>query len=160
MALWTAAGCYSQFWAGPQLANKPKTMRVELIGCTTPERLFDCSSKEGVRLFLQDYFKLNGIDPEPKPREGSELRVSIKEDTNVVSIDLELLTPRGQAWKAQAQGGDILIALVRFEQLAQERLGMKVKYSTSDNLAEPMGKVGRTRMVLVRQPGKLLLEYK
>jgi len=154
------SACYSQFWAGPQLANRPQTTRVEIVGCTTPAHLFDCSSKEGVQKFLQDYFSLNGIAPETRPREGAELRVQIKEDTNVVSIDIEQLTPTGQAWRAQAQGGDILVALVRFEQLAQERLGMKTKYATSDNLAEPMKKVGRTRMVLVRQPGKLLLEYK
>jgi hypothetical protein len=155
-----ATACYSQFWAGPQLANPPKTVKVEVAGCTTPKHLFDCGSQEGVAKLVQDYFTLNGIATDARPGEGGVLKVSLKEDTNVVSIDFELMVKAGQVWRAQAQGGDVLVALVRFEQLAQERLGMKVKYATSDNLAEPMKKVGRTRMVLVRTPGSVALEYK
>ena len=154
------AGCYTRFLAGPELGNAPKTIQLELGQCSTPARLFDCRSLDRVVLFLQDYFRLNGIPPPTRPREGGTLRVDVREDRNVVALDLDLWTPRGRVWRVEAQGGDILLALVRFEQLAQSRLGLKAKYVTAANLAEPMGKLGRSRLVLDIRAGQVGLEYK
>jgi hypothetical protein len=154
------AGCYSRFLAGPELRNAPKVVKVAIGKCSTPARLFDCRSVDRVGLFLQDYFKLNGTAPATKPGEGGILQVDVHEDQNVVALDLELRIPRGRVWLAQAQGGDVLIALVRFELLAQSHLGMKVKYATAENLAEPMDKLGRTRLVLDIKAGQVALEYK
>ena len=152
--------CYTQFWPGPQLGQTPKTVRVEVEKCSTPPRLFDCQTVASVGLFLQDFFALNGVSSETRANEGGALKVSVREDTNVVSIELELRVAQGQVWRAQAQGGDVLLALVRFEELAQKQLGLKVKYATSENLAEPMKKFGRTRLVLMRKDGAVSLEYK
>lgn len=141
------AGCMTRFFFGPAATAVPeRRVSVRIDGCKTPPDLFDCASAPAVAVYLQDYFKLNGLAPPDKPGAGTVAAARIVERTGVVAVEVTLLAPSGMVWRAEAEGDTLLRALLRLEALLADRASLKKRLLTHPRLDDRVKELGRSEV--------------
>jgi hypothetical protein len=141
------AGCMTRFSFGPAATAVPeRRVSVRIDGCRTPPELFDCASAPAVGVYLQDYFKLNGIAPPEKPAAGTVAAARIFERTGVVAVAVTLSAPSGIVWSAEAEGDTLLRALVRLEALLADRASLRSRLLTHPKLDDRVKELGRSEV--------------